>query len=57
MRFLPTELPGVIIVEPDVYRDRRGFFLETYHAQKYRDGGIGLPFVQDNHSCSNGRPN
>lgn len=52
MRFLPTELPGVIIIEPDVYRDRRGFFLETYHADKYREGGIGVLFVQDNHSCS-----
>ena len=52
MRFLPTEIPEVIVVEPDVHRDSRGFFLETYHAAKYRDGGIALPFVQDNHSRS-----
>jgi dTDP-4-dehydrorhamnose 3,5-epimerase len=52
VRFLPTELPGVILVEPDVHRDPRGFFLETYHAVKYRAGGIELPFVQDNHSRS-----
>ena len=52
MKFLPTELPGVIIVEPDVYRDPRGFFLETYHATKYREGGIAVTFVQDNHSRS-----
>jgi dTDP-4-dehydrorhamnose 3,5-epimerase len=52
VRFLPTDLPEVILVEPDVHRDSRGFFLETYHAAKYRDGGIALPFVQDNHSRS-----
>jgi dTDP-4-dehydrorhamnose 3,5-epimerase len=52
MRFLPTALPGVLIVEPDVHRDQRGFFLETYHAQKYREGGIDVTFVQDNHSRS-----
>jgi dTDP-4-dehydrorhamnose 3,5-epimerase len=52
VRFVPTDLPEVIVVEPDVHRDSRGFFLETYHAGKYRDGGIALPFVQDNHSRS-----
>jgi dTDP-4-dehydrorhamnose 3,5-epimerase len=52
MKFLPTELSGVIIVEPDLYRDSRGFFLETYHAHKYAEGGIADPFVQDNHSRS-----
>ena len=52
MQFIPTELPGVIIVEPDVYRDPRGFFLETYHVGKYRAGGIDATFVQDNHSRS-----
>ncbi|MBI4515704.1 MAG: dTDP-4-dehydrorhamnose 3,5-epimerase [Deltaproteobacteria bacterium] len=52
MQFLRTELPEIIVVEPDVYRDDRGFFLETYHWEKYRDGGITEPFVQDNHSRS-----
>jgi dTDP-4-dehydrorhamnose 3,5-epimerase len=52
MRFLPTALPEVILIEPDVYRDQRGFFLETYHAHKYREGGIAVTFVQDNHSRS-----
>ena len=52
MRFVPTELPGVVLVEPDIHRDGRGFFLETYHAEKYRAGGIDGPFVQDNHSRS-----
>ena len=52
MKFTPTRLPGVIVIEPDVHRDARGFFVETYHEQKYRDGGIPLRFVQDNHSHS-----
>jgi dTDP-4-dehydrorhamnose 3,5-epimerase len=42
----------VLLIEPDVYRDERGFFLETYHAEKYRGLGIPGPFVQDNHSRS-----
>ena len=54
MRFLPTALPEVIVVEPDVFGDERGFFLETYHADKYRAGGITASFVQDNHSRSDG---
>jgi dTDP-4-dehydrorhamnose 3,5-epimerase len=52
MRFVPTEIPEVIVVEPDVHKDPRGFFLETYHVEKYRNGGIARPFVQDNHSRS-----
>lgn len=52
MRFIPTELPGVVIVEPTVFGDDRGFFMETYHEARFRDGGIGEPFVQDNQSKS-----
>jgi dTDP-4-dehydrorhamnose 3,5-epimerase len=52
VKFIPTTLPGVLVIEPDVYRDPRGFFLETYAETKYRDGGIGAVFVQDNHSRS-----
>jgi len=52
MRFRRTEIPGVILVDPDVYEDDRGFFLETYHEGKYREGGIRETFVQDNHSRS-----
>ena len=52
MKFLETGLPGVLIVEPDVIRDPRGFFLETFHAARYREGGIPYDFVQDNHSKS-----
>jgi dTDP-4-dehydrorhamnose 3,5-epimerase len=42
----------VLVVEPDVHRDPRGFFVETYQAANYRAGGIEGPFVQDNHSRS-----
>ncbi len=52
MKFTPTELPGVIVVEPDVHRDDRGFFLEVFHSGKYAAGGIDAAFVQDNHSRS-----
>ncbi len=52
MKFTPLALAEVILVEPDVHRDARGFFLETYHLEKYRAGGIAGPFVQDNHSRS-----
>lgn len=52
MRFEPTALDGVIIVEPTVHRDSRGFFVETYHADRYREGGIAPAFIQDNHSRS-----
>jgi dTDP-4-dehydrorhamnose 3,5-epimerase len=52
LNFVETEIPGVILVEPVVFRDARGFFLETYHVQKYAEGGIRATFVQDNHSLS-----
>jgi len=52
MEFRQTKLSGVLIVEPDVHRDDRGFFLESYHREKYAAAGIDLDFVQDNHSKS-----
>jgi len=52
MRVLPTDLPGVLLVEPDLFRDPRGYFLETFHERKYRDAGIAYSFVQDNQSRS-----
>lgn len=52
MRFEPTELPGVMLVEVDVYRDARGFFAEVYHAEKYAAAGLPGRFVQDNQSHS-----
>jgi dTDP-4-dehydrorhamnose 3,5-epimerase len=45
-------LPEVLVIEPRVLRDERGFFVETYHAPRYRAAGIDVDFVQDNHSRS-----
>ncbi len=52
MKFIPTQIPDVMIVEPDIFRDDRGHFFEAYHAEKYAVGGIDQPFVQDNQSHS-----
>jgi dTDP-4-dehydrorhamnose 3,5-epimerase len=52
VKLVPTELEGVMVVEPTVHRDDRGFFLEAYHAQRYAEHGIDAVFVQDNHSRS-----
>jgi dTDP-4-dehydrorhamnose 3,5-epimerase len=49
---LETSLPGVCEIRPRIVRDARGFFMETYHAQKYAEIGITDTFVQDNHSRS-----
>jgi dTDP-4-dehydrorhamnose 3,5-epimerase len=48
----PTTVPGVLVIEPVVHGDTRGFFLETWRASRYRDAGLDQPFVQDNHSRS-----
>ncbi len=52
MSFLPAELPDVIIVEPQVFSDDRGFFIETYHQARFHQAGITAEFIQDNHSGS-----
>lgn len=52
MKTTPTDLPGVIIIEPRVFSDARGFFFESYHAEKYAQAGLPGVFVQDNHSSS-----
>ena len=52
VRITPTTLPGVQIIEPDVYRDERGFFLEVYRAARFSTAGLPAAFVQDNHSRS-----
>lgn len=52
MKFVSTDLPGVVIAEPQVFRDERGFLMETWHANKFADAGIHETFVQDNHSRS-----
>lgn len=50
--FIATEIPGVIIIEPTVFGDSRGYFMETYQAEEFAAAGIPGPFVQDNQSKS-----
>jgi dTDP-4-dehydrorhamnose 3,5-epimerase len=52
MKFTPLEIPDVLLVEPDVFGDARGFFTETFNAKRYAEGGITRAFVQDNFSHS-----
>jgi dTDP-4-dehydrorhamnose 3,5-epimerase len=52
VRFIPQPLPEVILIQPVVHRDARGFFLEAFHAAKYKAAGLPTNFVQDNHSAS-----
>jgi dTDP-4-dehydrorhamnose 3,5-epimerase len=52
IRKIETKLPGVLILEPRVFGDDRGFFLESYNERTFAEIGIGDRFVQDNHSCS-----
>ncbi|MBP9675732.1 MAG: dTDP-4-dehydrorhamnose 3,5-epimerase [Anaerolineaceae bacterium] len=52
MKFITTSIPDVILIEPQVFGDERGFFMETYHQEKFSAAGINYNFVQDNHSRS-----
>src|SRR2546427_12909429 len=52
MNVVPTALPGVLVIEPRLFEDRRGFFFESYHAGRYAVAGLPERFVQDNHSRS-----
>jgi dTDP-4-dehydrorhamnose 3,5-epimerase len=52
LKFVNKPLPGVLLIEPMVFSDERGFFMETFHAKKYAEAGIPGPFVQDNLSHS-----
>lgn len=52
MHFTPTAIPEVILIEPQVFGDDRGFFMETYQQRRFAEGGITAAFVQDNHSGS-----
>ncbi|MBL6821465.1 MAG: dTDP-4-dehydrorhamnose 3,5-epimerase family protein, partial [Luminiphilus sp.] len=52
MKAEATPLSGVTLIKPTVHGDARGFFLETWRADRYAELGITLPFVQDNHSRS-----
>ena len=52
MQFTKTSLPEVILVEPKVFKDERGFFMESYQKERFAAAGISFDFVQDNHSAS-----
>jgi dTDP-4-dehydrorhamnose 3,5-epimerase len=52
MKIHPTELKGVIVIEPEIFSDERGYFLETYNAKAFAEAGIVEQFVQDNQSRS-----
>ena len=50
MIFRPTRIPGVILIEPQVFEDERGFFMESYQRERFLQAGIEANFVQDNHN-------
>ena len=52
MEIKETEIEGVLVLSPKVFRDARGYFVETYNAERYAAAGIGATFVQDNESMS-----
>lgn len=52
MNVRKTPIEGLLIIEPKIWRDGRGYFLESYHSRRYADAGLPERFVQDNHSCS-----
>jgi len=52
VNIIKTKLDGVIIIEPKVFRDERGFFTESYSLKKFREAGLNYNFIQDNHSLS-----
>ncbi len=52
MKFTKTKLEGVVIIEPDVFGDNRGFFMESWNKKKMLEAGLDYDFVQDNHSKS-----
>jgi dTDP-4-dehydrorhamnose 3,5-epimerase len=52
LKIIPTTIPDVLIIEPRVFQDERGFFLESYQKQQFQEAGINVDFVQDNHSKS-----
>ena len=52
MNIRKTEIEGLLVIEPQMFKDARGWFMETYNEQRYREAGIDVRFVQDNQSCS-----
>lgn len=52
MKFTKTPIDGAVLIEPDVFGDARGFFMETWQEEKFKAAGVDAAFVQDNHSRS-----
>ncbi|HNM66495.1 MAG TPA: dTDP-4-dehydrorhamnose 3,5-epimerase [Chitinophagales bacterium] len=52
MKVSPTNIPDLLIIEPAIFEDERGFFYESYNQQKFLENGLNFDFVQDNHSKS-----
>ncbi|MCP4576652.1 MAG: dTDP-4-keto-6-deoxy-D-glucose epimerase, partial [Deltaproteobacteria bacterium] len=52
LKFTEKSIPDVLLIEPIPFEDDRGFFMETFHSEKYAEFGISRPFLQDNHSHS-----
>lgn len=52
MNIITTPIEGLLVIEPKVFEDARGYFVETYNFRRYCDAGITAQFVQDNQSCS-----
>ena len=52
MNIIKTPIEGLLVIEPQVFRDQRGWFIETYQEERYRTAGVDARFVQDNQSCS-----
>jgi len=52
MEFVPTQIPDVVLIQPRIFEDERGFFLESYQKERFSAAGIHADFVQDNHSAS-----
>lgn len=52
LKFIPTPIPDVVLIEPKIFQDERGFFFESYQKKQFKEAGIHTEFVQDNHSKS-----
>ena len=52
MNVIKTEFPGLLIIEPRVFNDDRGYFYESYNAVRYKEAGVNADFVQDNEAYS-----
>ena len=49
MEFINTQIPDVILIKPNLFKDHRGYFLESFHSEKFKKAGININFLQDNH--------